>query len=96
MRLGLAADHGGFEMKQQVAKLLEAEGHEIHDFGNHVVIRKTIIRTLRSRSLEPSRAEMWNAASSCAAAAWAHRWQQIRLSGCGPRSVTMSFHRVRE
>jgi ribose 5-phosphate isomerase B len=36
MRLGLAADHGGFEMKQQLAKLLKAEGYEIDDFGNHV------------------------------------------------------------
>ena len=34
MKVGLAADHGGFEMKQQLAKLLAAEGHELLDFGN--------------------------------------------------------------
>jgi len=36
MKVGLAADHGGFEMKRQLAKLLAAEGHELVDFGNNV------------------------------------------------------------
>ena len=36
MKVGLAADHGGFEMKQQLAKLLAAEGHDLVDFGNNV------------------------------------------------------------
>jgi ribose 5-phosphate isomerase B len=35
MKVGLAADHGGFEMKQQLAKLIVA-GHEVVDFGNKV------------------------------------------------------------
>ena len=34
MKLGIAADHGGFEMKQQIVSLLRAEGHEVVDFGN--------------------------------------------------------------
>jgi len=34
MKIGVAADHGGFEMKRQLAKLLAAEGHEVVDFGN--------------------------------------------------------------
>ncbi len=33
MKLGLAADHGGFEMKRELAKLLTNEGHEVVDFG---------------------------------------------------------------
>jgi ribose 5-phosphate isomerase B len=36
MTVGVGADHGGFEMKQQLAKLLAAEGHEVVDFGNKV------------------------------------------------------------
>lgn len=36
MEVGLAADHGGFEMKQQLANLLEREGHEVVDFGNDI------------------------------------------------------------
>jgi ribose 5-phosphate isomerase B len=33
MRLGLAADHGGFELKNRVAAELKASGHEVVDFG---------------------------------------------------------------
>jgi ribose 5-phosphate isomerase B len=36
MKVGLGADHGGFEMKRQLAKLLAKEGHEVVDFGNKV------------------------------------------------------------
>ena len=36
MKVGVGADHGGFEMKQQLASLLETEGHEVVDFGNKV------------------------------------------------------------
>jgi ribose 5-phosphate isomerase B len=36
MRVGIAADHGGFEMKEQLAKKLAAEGHQVIDFGNMV------------------------------------------------------------
>jgi ribose 5-phosphate isomerase B len=34
MKVGLGADHGGFEMKQQLAKLLTTAGHDVVDFGN--------------------------------------------------------------
>ena len=36
MKVGIAADHGGFEMKRQLAKFLATEGHEVVDFGNKV------------------------------------------------------------
>ena len=36
MKVGIGSDHGGFEMKQQLAKLLAADGHEVVDFGNNV------------------------------------------------------------
>ncbi|HZW79908.1 MAG TPA: RpiB/LacA/LacB family sugar-phosphate isomerase [Candidatus Deferrimicrobiaceae bacterium] len=36
MKVGIGADHGGFEMKQQLAKLVATEGHEIVDFGNKI------------------------------------------------------------
>jgi ribose 5-phosphate isomerase B len=35
MRLGIATDHGGFELKQKLVARLQAEGHEIVDFGAH-------------------------------------------------------------
>lgn len=33
MRLGIATDHGGFELKQFIVPKLRAAGHEIVDFG---------------------------------------------------------------
>jgi len=33
MRLGIAADHGGFELKEKVGEELKALGHEVVDFG---------------------------------------------------------------
>jgi ribose 5-phosphate isomerase B len=36
VRVGIGADHGGFEMKQELVKLLATAGHEIVDFGNTI------------------------------------------------------------
>jgi ribose 5-phosphate isomerase B len=33
MRLGIAADHGGFELKEQLKPELKTLGHEVVDFG---------------------------------------------------------------
>jgi len=35
MRIGIAADHGGFCLKQELVKILEAAGHQVRDFGAH-------------------------------------------------------------
>jgi ribose 5-phosphate isomerase B len=37
VRVGIAADHGGFELKEQVAKVLRAAGYEVVDFGAHTL-----------------------------------------------------------
>ena len=34
MKVGIAADHGGYEMKQKLHILLNAKGHKVLDFGN--------------------------------------------------------------
>jgi len=34
MKVGIAADHGGYEMKQKIHILLNAKGHKVLDFGN--------------------------------------------------------------
>ena len=33
MKLGIAADHGGYELKEIIRAFLENAGHEITDFG---------------------------------------------------------------
>ena len=38
MRVGIAADHGGFELKIQLTEALKAAGHEVADFGNHELV----------------------------------------------------------
>lgn len=35
MHLGMATDHGGFELKQVLVARLRAAGHEVVDFGAH-------------------------------------------------------------
>lgn len=35
MRVGIAADHGGFVLKGELAAALRASGHEVTDFGAH-------------------------------------------------------------
>ncbi|KAF0232391.1 MAG: ribose 5-phosphate isomerase [Desulfovibrionaceae bacterium] len=37
MRTGIAADHGGFELKRTLAEALRADGHEVMDFGADVL-----------------------------------------------------------
>jgi ribose 5-phosphate isomerase B len=34
MKVGIAADHGGYEMKEKIYILLCANGHQVVDFGN--------------------------------------------------------------
>ena len=35
MRVGIAADHGGFGLKEEMVSRIRAEGHEVVDFGAH-------------------------------------------------------------
>ena len=38
MRIGVAADHGGFELKAQLTAALKATGYEVADFGAHELV----------------------------------------------------------
>ena len=35
MQIGIAADHGGFELKQYLEHRLREAGHRVNDFGDH-------------------------------------------------------------
>lgn len=35
MKIGIACDHAGYEMKEQLKKVLTEKGHEISDFGTN-------------------------------------------------------------
>jgi ribose 5-phosphate isomerase B len=38
MRIGIATDHGGFNLKEELVKQLRGAGHEVVDFGAHDLI----------------------------------------------------------
>lgn len=38
MHLGIAADHGGFDLKRQLVATLEGSGYDILDFGAHKLV----------------------------------------------------------
>ncbi len=38
MCVGIAADHGGFELKAYLTTALKADGHEVVDFGAHALV----------------------------------------------------------
>ncbi len=33
-RIGVAADHGGFELKQELVRILRQAGYEVNDYGD--------------------------------------------------------------
>jgi ribose 5-phosphate isomerase B len=40
MRIGIAADHGGFELKVYLTTALKAAGHDVVDFGAHELAKE--------------------------------------------------------
>ena len=38
MRVGIATDHGGFGLKEELLAQLNTAGHEVVDFGAHSLI----------------------------------------------------------
>jgi len=38
MRVGIATDHGGFHLKEDLLNRLKASGHEVIDFGAHSLV----------------------------------------------------------
>jgi len=38
MRIGMATDHGGFGLKENLVEYLRAAGHEVVDFGAHGLV----------------------------------------------------------
>ena len=37
MRIAIGADHGGFELKQELKELISSQGHEVQDVGAHAL-----------------------------------------------------------
>jgi ribose 5-phosphate isomerase RpiB len=41
-RIGIAADHGGFELNVQLTTHLNAAAYEVVDFGARVILRRSM------------------------------------------------------
>ena len=46
MRVGIATDHGGYSLKEELIALLRSAGHEVVDFGAHDLNNSVPIRTI--------------------------------------------------
>jgi ribose 5-phosphate isomerase RpiB len=73
MRVGIATDHGGFSLKEDLVAHLREAGHEVVDFGAYVLNTGDDYPDSSSPS-----AELWPERRSSAewqsvAAAWEHR-----------------------
>ena len=69
MKIAVAADHGGFEMKQVLVARLRSVGHEVTDFGATRLIPTTTTLTTSSHWPGPYRPARSTAGSSSAAVA---------------------------
>ena len=62
MRLGVATDHGGFGLKEDLVAHLRAAGHEIVDFGAHTLSPGDDYPDFVIPLARAGRRERWNAA----------------------------------
>ncbi len=94
MRVGIAADHGGFALKGQMAESLRGSGHEVVDFGAHQLnpgddYPDFIIPLARAVAAGEVDAE-WRSA----AAGWGRPSPRTRCRVCVPGSSMMSTPRI--
>ncbi len=84
MRVGIATDHGGFVLKEDLIARLRAAGHEVVDFGAHELNTATIIPTssFRSGALWPQGQS--NVEWPSAAAALGHRCVPTKFRESAP------------
>ena len=85
MRVGIASDHGGFDLKQELIGQLHRAGHEIIDFGANSLRQDDdypdFVLPL-GRAVAAARSSV---ASRSAAAALAHRSVPTRYPASAPR-----------
>jgi len=85
MRIGIATDHGGFGLKEELVAQLRAAGHEVIDFGANMLSLTTTILILSPRSPGLWRWVRSNVAWRSAAAVWGHLYVPTRFPACARR-----------
>src|SRR2546426_9847 len=81
MRVALSADHAGFEMKEDLARILAGQGHQVLDLGTHSTVPVDYPDCARAAAaaLHDGRAERGilvcgGGAGASVSAAWAATW----------------------
>jgi ribose 5-phosphate isomerase B len=90
MKIGIAADHGGFALKEELAKSLRKSGHEVLDFGatrlnpgdDYPDFVVPLARAVVAKQVERGVALCGSGIGASIAA--------TRSAACGPASFTMS------
>ena len=95
MRVGIATDHGGFGLKEELVAQLRAAGHEVVDFGAHTLDPHDDYPDFVSRSPAQSWRGRSNEAWRSAEAASARRSAPTRSRASAPRSSTTTSRRSR-
>jgi ribose 5-phosphate isomerase RpiB len=49
MRIGIAADHGGFAMKERIAEAIKSSGNDVTDFGALLLDPDDLMQTLERK-----------------------------------------------
>ena len=85
MRVGIATDHGGFALKEDLIARLRAAGHGVVDFGADTLTPDDDYPDFVTHSAALSRRDTLNAASRSAAAVSGHQCVPTRFPACAPR-----------
>ena len=83
MRVGIATDHGGFDLKQKLVAELRQAGHEVTDFGARQLAPADDYPDFVIPLARAVAAGRLSAASRCAAAASARASWPTRWPACG-------------
>lgn len=57
MKLAMASDHAGFELKEEIKKILQQKGHEVFDFGTKNTDASDLPDTIYPASLAVAKGE---------------------------------------
>ena len=83
VRIGIAADHGGFKLKEFLVKMLLEVNYEIIDFGNSELKNYVDYSDFEIPWQKQQEMAAWNVALLFAAAEMESVWQQTKLMESG-------------
>ena len=87
MKLVLGADHGGFDLKENIKEYLKEQGIEFTDYGT-LTGERCDYPDIAKKSLKPSLTALSTGASSSAAQVSASALLPTKFTASGPLSAT--------